>query len=261
MFIPGEKVAHLARKAIRVFVMNGIHRRLGGKTLEDRFASILLLLPVSWGPDRLDLFAVDHDLNLLSKTFNGSNWYPSKTGWENLGGSIRINSSPAPVSWGPDRLDVFAVKSDKKLYHKTLEGRELSVQEQVGNNGSGLIYQWYPSKTGWVDLGVELLSNTSPAPVALEYRRIGIIVLQGDRRLYYKELDKNKDPIEMEWKKLGNQKFLGSPAAVSWGPDRLDVFAVGIDSQIYHKWWYHEWLPRGEDFEKYTTDAVAGYSY
>ena len=29
----------------------------------------------------------------------------------------------------------------------------------------------------------------------------------------------------------------GPPAVVCWGPNRLDVFVVGTDSALYHKWW------------------------
>jgi hypothetical protein len=25
--------------------------------------------------------------------------------------------------------------------------------------------------------------------------------------------------------------------AVSWGPDRLDIFVKGTDNALYHKWW------------------------
>ena len=29
----------------------------------------------------------------------------------------------------------------------------------------------------------------------------------------------------------------GAVAICSWGPNRLDVFVVGTDSALYHKWW------------------------
>jgi hypothetical protein len=29
----------------------------------------------------------------------------------------------------------------------------------------------------------------------------------------------------------------GSPRAVAWGPNRLDLFVIGTDSALYHKWW------------------------
>ena len=30
---------------------------------------------------------------------------------------------------------------------------------------------------------------------------------------------------------------VGAPRVCSWGPNRLDVFVVGTDSALYHKWW------------------------
>jgi hypothetical protein len=27
------------------------------------------------------------------------------------------------------------------------------------------------------------------------------------------------------------------PRVTAWGPNRLDVFVTGTDSQLYHKWW------------------------
>ena len=49
-------------------------------------------------------------------SWNGSSWGPSATGWEALGGVF--NSTPAVVSWGPDRLDIFGLGTDNVLYHK-----------------------------------------------------------------------------------------------------------------------------------------------
>jgi hypothetical protein len=37
--------------------------------------------------------------------------------------------------------------------------------------------------------------------------------------------------------------FTGAPAAVAWGPDRLDVFAVASE-EMYHKAWNgSQWEP------------------
>ncbi len=39
-----------------------------------------------------------------------------------------------------------------------------------------------------------------------------------------------------DWESLGG--ILESPPhAVAWGPNRLDVFAVGTDNAVWHKWW------------------------
>ena len=56
-------------------------------------------------------------------------WHP----WEQLGGSF--SSPPAVVSWGPDRLDIFALGKDFSVRHKTWA------------------FQWLPSQLGWEDIG------------------------------------------------------------------------------------------------------------
>lgn len=35
----------------------------------------------------------------------------------------------------------------------------------------------------------------------------------------------------------------GAPAAVSWGKERIDVFACGSDNGIWHKWFDKQWNP------------------
>ena len=40
------------------------------------------------------------------------------------------------------------------------------------------------------------------------------------------------------------------PAAVAWGPNRLDVFVLGTDQAVYHKWWDGaNWGPGLTDYE------------
>jgi Repeat of unknown function (DUF346) len=44
---------------------------------------------------------------------------------------------------------------------------------------------------------------------------------------------------------------VGSPVAVSWGADRLDIFVVGTDGALYHKWWDGlAWGPSVTDYER-----------
>ncbi|MGH2708595.1 MAG: hypothetical protein ACRDJK_09915 [Actinomycetota bacterium] len=35
----------------------------------------------------------------------------------------------------------------------------------------------------------------------------------------------------------------------SWGPNRLDIFALGADNQMYHKAWDGAWVPSPTDWE------------
>jgi hypothetical protein len=56
---------------------------------------------VSWGPNRIDVFARGTDNALKHIYYNGS-W----RSWESLGGTLA--SGPDVSSWGNRRLDIFA---------------------------------------------------------------------------------------------------------------------------------------------------------
>jgi hypothetical protein len=49
----------------------------------------------SWAANRLDIFVVGGDKALYHKSWNGTAWEPSETGWEDLGGDV-INVTPWP---------------------------------------------------------------------------------------------------------------------------------------------------------------------
>ena len=68
------------------------------------------------------------------------------SGWESLGGDLHLYSQPAVVSWGPNRLDIFAVgNDDTQIFHKYWNGQ-----------------RWGPS-SGWESLGEDF--NSSPAVI------------------------------------------------------------------------------------------------
>ncbi len=50
---------------------------------------------------------------------------------------------------------------------------------------------------------------------------------------------------------------LGAPSAVSWGSERLDVFVLGADHAMYHKWWDgRAWGPSVTDYEYMAGNVV-----
>ena len=79
-------------------------------------------------------------MSLYHKAWDGSSWQPSLTDWESLGGEIDKGTSPAAVSWGPNRLDIFVVGTDKALYHKAWDGSSwqpsLTDLEPLGKHGT-----------------------------------------------------------------------------------------------------------------------------
>jgi hypothetical protein len=58
---------------------------------------------------------------IIARNPTPGGWTPSQTGWELLGeagGGFNPSKQPAAVSWGANRLDVFAVGEDGQMYHK-----------------------------------------------------------------------------------------------------------------------------------------------
>ena len=66
---------------------------------------------VSWGPNRLDVLAIDADGNLLHLPF-GNSWGI----WAKIGGQ-RLSSRPAAVSTTPGRIDVVALNFEQQRVH------------------------------------------------------------------------------------------------------------------------------------------------
>ena len=210
---------------------------------------------VSWAPNRLDIFGLGVDNDMFHKWWDGTNWGPSRTDWEWLGGTF--NSPPAAVSWAPNRLDIFGVGVDNTMFHKWWD------PTWTAPDGS----HWGPSQTDWQPLalgGDTVIFNSPPAAVSWGPNRLdifGVGVGGIDSRqitMFHTWWDgTNWGPPNSNtlWEWLGGT-FNSPPAAVSWGPNRLDIFGVGvggIDSRqitMFHKWWDGtNWGPSRTDWE------------
>lgn len=175
----------------------GGYESLGGVILSDP-------VTVSWGPDRLDVFALGTDSALWHRWWDGASW----GGWESLGGVL--TSPPTAAAWGPDRLDVFALGEDSALWHR-----------------------WWDGATwgGWESLGGTLTSP--PCAVSWAPGRLDIFGRGVDCALWHRWWDGN---AWGGWESLGGL-LSGPPSAVCWGPNRIDVFVRGTDDALYHRWW------------------------
>jgi hypothetical protein len=81
---------------------------------------------VSWGADRVDVFAIFKDRALWHRWWDGQVW----NDWESLGG--QYTGEPAVASWGPDRIDVFVVNAaDRKLHHYYFAGDTWSLPQPL----------------------------------------------------------------------------------------------------------------------------------
>jgi hypothetical protein len=159
---------------------------------------------VSWGPNRLDVFAMGTDSALWHRWWDGAHW----GGWESLGGTI--TSPPTVVSWAPNRLDVFARGTDSAMWHRWWDGAHWG---------------------GWESLGG--IIESEPVAVSWAPNRLDVFALGTDHALWHRWWDGH---AWGGWESLGGT-LMGRPAAVAWDTDRLDVFAVGTDRALWHRWW------------------------
>ena len=183
----------------------------------------------------MDVFGLDPTTKHVShKWFDGYQWNPSsKDDLENLGG-VNFATVPTAISWGVNRTDIFAVGSDadSQLYHKYWDG-----------------YGWKPAGTDWESLGGDLTAY----PVAVTswgVDRIDIFAIGSDSKLYHKYWDGSV------WSPSGDSleplapgtDFISGVRAVSWGPNRTDVFGLGAERNLLHVYWDGSQWSKIEDF-------------
>lgn len=217
-----------------------------GKDLES-FGNEITSPPVavSWGKDRTDIFSVGPNNGVYHKYWDGSRWNPPKPGdWENLGGDFALGYALAATSWGPNRLDIYGVGSDKDekyaVWHKYWDGSS-----------------WGPSdsSTGWEHLGGDFISE--PAALTRGPGLLDVVAVDSQLKLLHKFYNGGK---WNEWEELGDE-FYSTPTVVSWGKDRLDIFGVKRDRKLWHKYWDGSQWSQWEDFGGEFIAAVAASSW
>ncbi len=170
---------------------------------------------------------------------------------------ITFTLSPAAVSWGPDRIDLFGRGVDGAIYHNYWDGSWHTFESLGGNfiygpavsswgagrldvfaiGADGALYHnyWDGSWHGWGDrLGGVFTS--APAAVSSGFNHIDVFGRGTDNAIWHTYWDGSWHGFDS----LGGA-FVSAPAVSSWGGGRLDVFAVGTDSGLYHNYWDGNW--------------------
>ena len=156
---------------------------------------------VSWGTDRLDVFAAGTDYAVWQKywTFAGG-W----SGWASMGGTIK--GKPKAVARAVNRLDLFARGESDALFTKRWDGSSWS---------------------GWSSLGNDYVGEVSV--VSWGSSRIDVFVrARGDNTLQHRAWTGSS---WQAWESLGGQ-LTSSPSAVISGPTRIEVVAKWSDDTI-----------------------------
>jgi hypothetical protein len=193
---------------------------------------------VTRGSGSLEVFAAADDLQLNYKWFNfhagSGGWHPSQAGWDLLAGGVLTSPfSLRAVKSGPRRLDVF------------FEGT-------AATSGTWLLHKWQDLSQGpqWHEgellkgANVSLLQAVSWGPNRIDlFSRGGGGLATGS--VYHRGWDGSawSPAPDAAWEDMGGEFYVGcGPGAVSWGPNRLDVFMVpdkGVDkdANVWHRWW------------------------
>jgi hypothetical protein len=201
-------------------------------------ASFTGLGAASWGPNRIDVFAVIapnvvhrwYDLNNVPQGWSTVAGQPDQPFWEPLGtppaggppqDTERPNwppGSPAATTMGANRLDVFvhARDDDFFVWHKYFQGDRWS---NWGSRHPGTYLAGDPTAASWGPGRTDIIWPQSSS--VLPPRPVGFLL--HDRIINY------------EWNRwaIWNQNLFPPFALSSWGPERLDLFGFR-DGNILH---------------------------
>jgi hypothetical protein len=148
---------------------------------------------VSFGGNRVAVFAVDTSGRAWVKHWDSTSWYPSLTGWVDLGRGGGLAGRIHVASWGLNGYSLFAVGVDGHLKWKSWDGSA-----------------WGPSQIDWTDLEGSLVGE----PTVVVYRgfHVSVFGVAPDGRVQH--LLWNGSTF-LEWEDLGGT-MRHSPAVFRW---------------------------------------------
>jgi hypothetical protein len=153
---------------------------------------------------------------------SGGNWYD----WGLMGTTGTLQTSPAAVAWAPGRQDVFVVDSLNHLRHAYVDKTSTGCP---GPN-SPCYDDWGVLPSPWAFAASQAVGVASWGPGRLDV--FAMAVQSGsDPHLFHRIWDTGAIVWQDRGAAPSPMKF--GPAAVSYGPQTVDVFVVGTDENIY----------------------------
>jgi hypothetical protein len=159
-------------------------------------------------------------------------WYNQVSGWNLIPGSpptlimsplaapnanLKFSHPPWVVSWGPDRLDLFAVTSASVLWHYWAGDQNQPTEwgsEPLGHPGHGPVV-------------------SAPAAVSQDMEKITVFARVGRDGALFGCVWDPANGQRWSWSTIDELgwapetgSYLYSPAACSWDPSRIDLFAI-----------------------------------
>src|SRR4051794_3295309 len=213
-----------------------VHKRWDGKTWSgwEGMGGVFVSPPsvVSMAKNRIDVFGLAADHQLVHRWWDGNAWSGA---FETLGGNF--TSQPEVVSAGPNQLDIFAVGADFAMHHRSWTAAGWSPWESLGGT-----FTSQPAVVAWQGDRATTAGNKALAAARTEATalvpQLTVLGLGTDSAMYYRT--RSGGAWHGDWQSLGGV-FVGPPAVVSWGANRLDVFGVGTDTAMHHRSYAGGW--------------------
>jgi Pregnancy-associated plasma protein-A len=193
---------------------------------------------VSRNTDKLDIFVTGTDNRLYTAA-----WEPAFTdwwhGWWQLNGGVAAPGAHVTVvSRSTDKLDIFVVGTDGRVYTAAWE--------------PGFTDGWH----GWWPIGdIRVPQGASIQAVSRSADKLDIFVTDINGVIFTAAWEPSfTDGWHGWWELNGGRAAPGAPVtAVSRSTDKLDVFVVGNDGRVYTAAWepsftdgWHGWWPIGD---------------
>jgi hypothetical protein len=168
----------------------------------------------SWEQGRLDVFVRSTDNRLYHRVYQNDAWQGA--GWNDLSDEHPIQTSPAAVSWGPNRIDLFAVW-DNEVHHRAF------------HNGA-----WSP----WTE-NLGGFTNDAPAAAAAKSLRVDVLVRTRDNLMSRRYWEAGAFVGWRNWETVGStsHQLMSAPAAVATAPNRVDCFGRDLAGNLMHAWY------------------------
>lgn len=175
----------------------------------------------SWGFNRMDVYGVDTRGNLAHQFWDGYQWNPAYDKTETLGNDV--GSVPTAVSRAAGTTDVFQIAKNGSLMHQYWDGTGWRPSSDD-----------FDSLEGDLDLHIPLSATVNGAN-AIDVFGKG----DEDNNIYHKYYDGSSWQPQDGLENLGDgsTQFNSGPAAVSWGPNRTDIFALDTRHRLIHQYW------------------------
>jgi Astacin (Peptidase family M12A) len=207
---------------------------------------------------RLEVFLVGSDKQLHHRWQTEKNSSTWSDGSPSLLGEWPDDSTVASNADG--RLEVYIVGSDEHLYHRW---------QTAANSSIWSIWTEGNYTTNWNTLRGQFSLKSRPAVAQNADGRLAVFMVFLDRRLYVTTQKVANDSTSNAWdgwNVLGMQYLWPDDPVVAQNADgRLEVFLVGSDRRLYHRWqteknsstWSDGWASLGGQWSHRRRPAVA----